>query len=153
MARRPLPIPGPIYLDTSALVKIYLPEPESAVLDRSLVGRQDLLVSDLALTEVASAVARRQREGSLPDAVGARIYRRLLSDVEEGFFLRLSVVPETHRDAERILMTSRVALRTLDALHLSLAVGAAAASLATFDRRMGAAAATLGLTVFPGAPE
>jgi len=34
-----------------------------------------------------------------------------------------------------------------------LAVRAAAASLATFDRRMGAAAATLGLTVFPGAPE
>jgi predicted nucleic acid-binding protein len=49
-------------------------------------------------------------------------------------------------------MTSRVALRTLDALHLSLAFRAAAASLATFDRRMGAAAATLGLTLFPGAP-
>ena len=150
MARRPGSAPGPIYLDTSALVKIYVPEPESASLDRSLAGRRDLLVSDLALTEVASAIARRQREGALPDSVGARIYRRLLSDVEEGLFLRLSADQQTHRDAERVLMTSRVALRTLDALHLSLAIQGLAAAVATFDRRMADAAVTLGLAVVPG---
>ena len=35
-----------VYLDTSALVKLYISEPESSWLDRALRGRRDLIVSD-----------------------------------------------------------------------------------------------------------
>jgi predicted nucleic acid-binding protein len=48
--------PGPVYLDTSALLKLYFPEPLSEELQAALGGRTDLFVSDLVLTEAASAL-------------------------------------------------------------------------------------------------
>jgi hypothetical protein len=46
------------------LIKLYLPEPGSDEFNRMVEGRDDLLVSDLTGTEVASALARRLREGA-----------------------------------------------------------------------------------------
>ena len=40
-------------------MKLYLPEPGSDELNRLVEGRVDLLVSDLAVTEAASALQRR----------------------------------------------------------------------------------------------
>ena len=48
---------GGLYLDASALAKLYVTEPGSDVLDDALRGRGDLMVSDLAVTEVVSAFA------------------------------------------------------------------------------------------------
>ena len=54
------------YLDTSALVKLVAPEPESAVLRQWLEARAEALVtSDLARTELFRAV-RRVRPESAP---------------------------------------------------------------------------------------
>ena len=52
----------PVYLDASALVKLFVPEAESDELNRALTGLTDVIVSDLALTEMASALGRRTRE-------------------------------------------------------------------------------------------
>ena len=52
----------PVYLDASALVKLFVPEPESDDLNQALAGLTDVIVSDLALTEMASALGRRTRE-------------------------------------------------------------------------------------------
>lgn len=60
---------GPLYLDASALVKIYMPEPGSDELDAALQGRDDLVISDLAVTEVISALTRRRREGGFVTTV------------------------------------------------------------------------------------
>ena len=138
---------GPVYLDTSALVKLYLPERESDALDRRLTGRRDLVVSELAVSEVASAIGRRRRDGTLPDEAGTRLYRRLLGDLDEGAFLRAGVYPDTHRAAERLLLSSHLPLRTLEALHLALATQAGAVSIVTFDRQLGSAAVSLGLSL------
>lgn len=51
-------LPGPLYCDTSALVKLYVPESGSDELNRTVEGRDDLLVSDLAVTEIVSALSR-----------------------------------------------------------------------------------------------
>jgi predicted nucleic acid-binding protein len=141
-------VAGPIYLDTSALVKLYVPEPESASLDQLVGQRRDLVVSDVAVTETASAIGRRVREGTLSDETASRIYRQLLSDVDDRYFERMSVGSDTHREAERLLLSSRVPLRTLDALHLALAIQANARSVATFDRQLATAATSLGLGVW-----
>jgi uncharacterized protein len=142
-------VAGPVYVDTSALVKLYLPEPESGALDQMLGQRRDLVVSDVAVTEVASAIGRRIREGALSVETATQVYRQLLSDVDDHYFVRHTVGADTHREAERLLLSSRVALRTLDALHLALAIQAAARSVATFDRQMATAAAALGMTAVP----
>ena len=57
-------MPGPVYCDTSALLKLYLPERGSDEFNEAVKGRDDVLVSDLAVTEIISAIARRLRQGS-----------------------------------------------------------------------------------------
>jgi predicted nucleic acid-binding protein len=55
-----------------------------------------------------------------------------------------------HRRAEHFLLTLReTPLRAADALHLALATSARAASLASFDVRLSAAARAVGLATYP----
>jgi len=137
---------SPVYLDTSALAKLYLPESGSDEMEDALLGRRDVIVSDLAITELASAVARRVREVDLTQAHARRIYQRVASDVAAGEFRRAEISANTHREAERLLMGigRRVPLRAADALHLGMAGLTGARVLVTFDRRMRSAAEALG---------
>jgi hypothetical protein len=137
-----------VYIDSSALAKLYLPEPESDVLDAFLRGRRDLVISDLSITEVISAIARRRREGSLDAKQTNRIRDAVLSDATSNSLRRLDLTPAIHRDAERMLLsTESVPLRTLDALHIALAVAGAVTDVLTFDGRMAEAAVLFGLRV------
>ena len=73
-----------MYLDTSALVKLYLPEAGSDEVNDAVVGRRDLMVSYLSITEVVSAVARRRRERQMEESVArclCRLWKTL--DIEE----------------------------------------------------------------------
>ena len=137
---------SPVYLDTSGLAKLYVPEPQSVELETALVGRRDLIVSDLAITELTSALLRRVRDGDLAVSHGRRIYRQLLADLQAGEFRRADLGSAAHREAERLLMSvgRTVALRAGDALHLALANAAGARTLVTFDRRLTAAAEAIG---------
>ena len=65
----------PVYLDASALVKLFVPEDDSDALNQALAGLTDVIVSDLALTEMASALSRRTREQRLSRADAQRLYR------------------------------------------------------------------------------
>lgn len=142
---------SPVYLDTSALAKLYVSEARSDELEAALLGRRDLIVSDLGLSELTSTVARRAREGEMTGPDATRLYRRALRDLTTGEFLRAELTGSVHREAERLLMGlgSRVALRAADALHLALAAAQGARVLITFDRRMRAAAAALGTFDLP----
>src|SRR5262245_42541257 len=125
--------PSGVYVDASALVKLYLPEPESEWLDEFLQGRRDLLISELAMTEVLSAVARRRREGGLTSRQASQIRDAIYRDAGSGAFTRLDLSPAVHRQAERMLLTTEsVPLRTLDALHIALAFSGAAEIIVTF---------------------
>ena len=101
-----------VYIDSSGLAKLYVPEPESEPLDRFLRGRSDLMISDLCITEVISAVARRRREGALDAEQAMRIRDAVLSDARSGSFRLLDLNPAIHREAERMLLsTDSIALR------------------------------------------
>jgi hypothetical protein len=51
------------------VLKLYLPESGNDEFNEMVVGRDDVLVSDLAVTEILSAVARRLHQGSLTRGV------------------------------------------------------------------------------------
>jgi len=141
---------GPLYLDASALAKLYLPEPGSDELDAAIQGRGDLMVSDLAVTEIVSAISRRRRERVLPAASCARLHRRILADIEGGLFVKNDLMPETHREAERLLMAvDDIGLRAADAFHLALASLAGAAAIVTYHQKLAAAAIRIGLNSLP----
>jgi predicted nucleic acid-binding protein len=137
-----------LYIDSSALAKLYLPELESDRLDQFLRGRRDLMVSELAITEVISAVACRRREKALTARQANRIRDAVLSDAQSASFRQLDLNPVIHREAERMLLSAEsIPLRTLDALHIALAISGKATSIATFDLRLAEAAALYGLQV------
>lgn len=142
-------LPGPIYCDASALLKLYLFEPGSNAFNRAVAGRTDLLVSDLAVTEVVSALARRVRQGAATREDTRRVQGSIIESRDAGAYQRIELTDEVHRRAEHFLLTLDTPLRAADALHLALALSARAASMASFDLRLCAAARAIGLAIYP----
>lgn len=131
-------------------MKLYLPESGSDEFNDLVEGRDDILVSDLAVTEIVSALARRLRQGSLTREAARRLQHAILGRLDEGVYHRVELTPDVHRRAEHLLLSlSETPLRSADALHLALATSARAASLASFDARLAAAARAVSLAVYP----
>jgi uncharacterized protein len=122
------------YLDSSALVKLAVREPESAALRRYLRRRRPLITSALARTEVTRAL--------LP--LGREAVRR-----GHDVLARVDQVRITDRVLDAAGTMLPVELRSLDAIHLATAqqLGADLARVVTYDERMTAAAKQLGVTV------
>ena len=120
------------YLDSSALVKLVIEEPESAALRRYLRRRRPLTSSALARTEILRAVLFEGEEGL------ARA-RDVLSSVD------LIRVNDRVLNAAGVLEPGDV--RSLDAIHLATAqlLGSDLGRLVAYDDRMLEAAGTLGL--------
>ena len=131
-------------------MKLYLPEPGSDEFNAVVEGRDDVLVSDLAVTELVSALARRLRQGSLARDTVRRLQHAIVGRLDEGVYQRVEVNRDVHRRAEHFLLNlPQTPLRAADALHLALANSAHAASLASFDSRLAAAARAVGLATYP----
>lgn len=120
------------YLDSSAIVKLAVAEPESAALRRHLRRRRPLVSSALARAEVVRALLP-----AGPSAVAAG--RSALADIE------LARINDRVLTAAATLEPAE--LRTLDAIHLATAqrFGSELGQLVTYDDRMIAAAARLGI--------
>src|SRR4030095_1272695 len=90
-------LPGPLYCDASALLKLYLPEPGSDELNRIVEGRLDLLVSDLTVSEIVSALARRLRQGVLTPEVVRRVQDAILGGIASGVDQNTELTRHVHR--------------------------------------------------------
>ena len=122
------------YLDSSAIVKLAVREPESAAVRSFLRRRRPLTSSALARTEVARAL--------LP--LGDRAVRQGDDVLRRVELVRLSA--GVLALAGRLLPSE---LRSLDALHLATAqlLGGDLRLVVTYDDRMAAAATALGMKV------
>jgi predicted nucleic acid-binding protein len=139
---------GRAYLDTSALAKWYLNETGSDAFVRYLQGLDVAVISSLTRTEVRSMLARRRRMDELSDELESVVYAAFLGDIARGW-LQLYPVEDARFDeaANLIARYPEYPLRTLDALHLAIALQAQADEVATADSVMADAAASLGLAV------
>jgi uncharacterized protein len=115
------------YLDSSAIVKLAVREPESGALRRYLRRRHPLVTSALARTEVLRALLP---EGQDAMAAGQKV------------LTRLDLVRVSNRvlDDAAVLLPARI--RSLDAIHLATAglLGQDLGVLVTYDDRMADAA-------------
>lgn len=137
----------PLYLDASALVKLFVPEPESDSLNESLLGARGVILSDLALTEMASALGRRTREGVLTRRQASHLHREALKLTAS--CRHVEITPPIHRRAEQLLLSVPIPIRALDALHLATALETGAATMVSFDQNLRDVAASQGLLVVP----
>jgi predicted nucleic acid-binding protein len=129
-----------LYLDSSALVKLVLPEAESEALLESLSAWPVRITSELARVEVVRATRRATAQ---PEA------ERRAWEVLTGLHL-LKVDNDIFSAAARLEPRS---LRSLDAIHLAsaLSLGADLGAIVIYDSNLAAAAEGHGLQVLaPG---
>ena len=123
-----------VYLDSSAIVKLAVLEPESDAMRRHLRRRRPLVSSALARTEVLRALLP---SGETALAAGRRV------------LIRLDLV----RVSDRVLTLAGALLpgelRSLDAIHLATAgrLGSDLGEIVTYDDRMSIAARAMGYRV------
>ena len=106
--------------DSSALAKLYVPERGSAwALEAANSG---VAVSALVLPEVASALARRFREGQFDADERDRVFRRFLDDMAGFSIIEVNDPILMGASAGLLRETGALLVRTLDAIHLSGAI-------------------------------
>jgi len=122
------------YLDSSAIVKLVVREPESTALRAYLRRRRPLISTALARTEVARAVL----------VLGTAVTRRAQDVLDRIELVRVN---------DRVLLAAGTVLppdvRSLDAIHLATAslLGRTLGELVTYDGRLASAARAGGLKV------
>lgn len=134
------------YVDTSVLAACYLPEPGSAAANRLLASLDLPAISALTEIELCSALSRRVRAKELSEESGHQVLSLFRSHVEGGFFRLLPLDQRDFRQAREWLSRFSTPLRTLDALHLAVAVSNGL-SMVTADRPFARAARRLGVEV------
>ena len=128
---------GLIYLDSSAILKLIVPEDESASLMSVLADWPERISSELARTEVLRALRRAK--------VSVREFRR-----GEKILDRIGLIHMDRRILLDAAMLQPPSLRTLDAIHLAtaLSVRGDLAAVVTYDGRLATAASNAKLAVW-----
>ena len=123
-----------VYLDSSALAKLVLSEPESPAMTEYLIAVDEMISSRIGEIEFLRAVTRNAsaREDLASDVLDRLVYRELSKEVAT---LASRLGPPT--------------LRTLDAIHLATASELATEldAFVTYDARLAQAAELHGLRV------
>jgi predicted nucleic acid-binding protein len=125
-----------VYIDSSAFVKLFLPEPDSHALTRYLASRPRRVSSMLLRTE---ALRTAVRAALSPQRM--LLVRALLDSVS------YMAADQTLSDEAGILRPPE--LRSLDAIHLATAraLGTNLSALVTYDERLADAASWYGMQV------
>lgn len=128
------------YVDSSALLKRYVTEPDSPVARAHLEYSDGLVTGRHTIVEVRRNLARLLDGSDL-----ARQRRAFTDDLGD---ISLVEVDEAVCEAAATI-AEQIGVRSLDALHLGagMRVGGTALPLLTFDLRLAQAARTLGFTV------
>ena len=128
------------YIDTSALIKLFVIEKESKNLQKYFSSKKPKLVSSALIeTEVARTLFRLQRE-----------YGREAQEILDSVVL-FDVTKSILADSTNLLPQSN--LRAIDSIHIATCnmLKSGVAGLISYDKRMMSAASQLGITVFsPG---
>lgn len=129
-----------LYVDSSALLKRYVDEPDSAAADELLRSDPGLVTGRHTVVEVRRNLARLisgSQLGRVKAAFGADLASFAIVELDAATCDAAAAIAE------------RIGVRSLDALHLAAAqrVGGSAIPFLTFDLRQAQAARALGFTV------
>lgn len=139
------------YFDTGVLLKLYLPEPraaEAVALVNAGPGKPP--VSHLHELEMRSALRQKTGRGELTQTECDALIAEFEADLAAGVHDRVAVSwPDVFATAEALSAAHGVTTlcRSLDTLHVALALELGATEFCTFDLRQSRMAAAAGLTV------
>lgn len=137
-----------LYLDTSALVKLYLDEPGRSAVMAAVSAEEIIATQELAYIETHAAFSRAEREARLTNAD----LERLREEFERDWPSYLVVKVSQPLLEQAVKLVDSFALRAYDAVHLSAAQTlsretAGTLLFACLDRRLNRAAEILGMGI------
>jgi hypothetical protein len=134
------------YIDTSVIVAYYCPEPLSEKAEDFITLQARPALSVLTELEMFSALSRKVREGGLPRKTAVQIMTKFLGHLDGHFYEYLPVELRHYRLAREWIGLFTTKLKTLDALHLSIAASEGL-TLVTADHELAGSAKSLSLEV------
>jgi predicted nucleic acid-binding protein len=143
------------YWDTSALLKLYVPEDDSGYFLNSVVtSDQPLVSSAIAAVEMLCAVYRKECIGDLKRGGALATYQRFLGDSREGRIVLVPYGEQVFTAAEEIVRLAfrrarPIMVRSLDAIHVASALTARARVMVATDTRLRQVAAMAKLKLAP----
>lgn len=142
------------FWDTSALGKLYLPEPDSPVLVQQAANQQTIVVAALARFEMQRVAFRKESEGLIPPGTAETVIAQLEMDIAAGEVRVVEIDARVKAEFEALMKacyrrTPVLNLRTFDAIHLATARVAGETEMVATDKRLREAALLVGLSVFP----
>jgi predicted nucleic acid-binding protein len=137
-----------IFCDTSAAVKIYALERESASVQLLFDTADDICLSELTRVEIMGVFHKRLREGLWNQSQFLAAVRQFSNDELSGFWTWLPLDQSIIHAAAKIYTTlpSTVFLRSSDCIQLVTALHHNFAKIYTYDRHQSLAASSFGLT-------
>lgn len=146
------------YWDTSALLKLYAPEPDSPrFLELAATSGGALGTADVAAVELICSLERKERAGDLREGGAEVLFQRFETDVQAGRIVLVPYGREVWSEVKRLVDAAYrhrgkqvVMVRSLDAIHIGTALSMKVASLIATDKRLRQAAALVGLKLAPG---
>ena len=137
-----------LYLDTSALVKLYIEESGSQEVAHAVEEAQIVSTSRVAYVEARAGIARKCREGDLSKKEHNYVVEALIGDWDRYFIIEVSENVTKLGGA----LTEKQSLRGFDAIHLASALllrnrTRLDVSFSCFDERLKTAAVAEGLMV------
>lgn len=136
------------YIDTSALLKRYVPEANSTEFDAYFMAQAPASISRLGLVEIRCVLARKRRNSEISKEQEDAAMEEVRTDIQDGVLLVQPGSDAHFVEAFHLInQLSEVPLRSLDALHIAIARSLAVRELATADTVMRQAAQALGMDV------
>jgi predicted nucleic acid-binding protein len=145
-----------LFWDTSAVLKLYVDEPDAKPF-RTLAQRpESLLISVLTVHELHCGLHRKEFVKALKPGMAEVLYQAFRDEIEAEYFRLIAYNSRVEQHALDVVRTcygakKPVLLRVLDALQLASALAVGATDMVSTDTRMRQGAALLGMKVFPQA--
>jgi predicted nucleic acid-binding protein len=142
------------FWDSSALVKLYVREPDSKEFKRLAGDPEVPLISSFTIHEVYSAFWRKELSGALEQGAAEILFQTVLRQIEAEDF---KVIVYDSRMKNRAIGVVRhcysapkpVMIRTLDALQIASALEGGASEIVSADSRMRDGGILFGLRLLP----
>lgn len=127
------------YLDSSVVIKLYFPEPQTKAVSKTIsTQRHALIYTSFHELEIKNAIALKVFRNEIEKTSGDQIYRDLDNDFDRGILTR-PVIDWSMLFAESVrisrLHTRSIGTRSLDILHVAAAILLGCREFLSFDSR------------------
>jgi len=138
-----------IYVDSSFFVSLYLPDRHFTQARRLAAQHARVWLTPLHRAELANVMAQHLFMKKISAGEAQKVYTQFQRDRESRFWIEVTLPEMTFERCVQLTQqhASRVALRTLDTLHVASALELGAERFWTFDERQAKLARAVGLRV------